>query len=48
MCALLFTAYLVYQIRTASSHLEGSQQDRRDKVIAEAIQRGEISLLGTM
>eukprot|EP00602_Paraphysomonas_sp_CaronLab_P005011 CAMPEP_0185031062 /NCGR_PEP_ID=MMETSP1103-20130426/18307_1 /TAXON_ID=36769 /ORGANISM="Paraphysomonas bandaiensis, Strain Caron Lab Isolate" /LENGTH=429 /DNA_ID=CAMNT_0027566431 /DNA_START=181 /DNA_END=1471 /DNA_ORIENTATION=- len=48
VCAVLFCSYLVYQLYTSSSHLEGSQNDRRNKAITDSIHRGEISLLGVM
>ena len=47
-CILSFLGYIGYQIKTAGIHAEGSQEDRRNKVITEAIHRGEISLLGVM
>mmetsp|Transcript_8561 Transcript_8561/g.12782 ORF Transcript_8561/g.12782 Transcript_8561/m.12782 type:complete len:558 (-) Transcript_8561:146-1819(-) len=48
LCFILFAAYLWYQIKTSNDDAVGSQQDRRIRVMEEAIRRGEVTLLGVM
>ena len=48
VCFLFFCGYIYYQIQSSGKHGEGTQDDRRNKFIVEAIHRGEISLLGAM
>jgi hypothetical protein len=48
VCIIFFFGYIYYQVKTAGLHGDGTQDDRRNKYISEAIHRGDISLLGAM